>query len=336
EGATEFDRLKVEQEALTLLQSQRRGDKLDSASSQRLNRLLLEAIFPNNLGKVYVRGWRPVMIIYGCAGLLVGAWYWLIFRDRPEIHPRCNAAEQALIVAGRPANAPSTHGKAGAIPWGRLLKSRSLWLDSMAQIGTNIGWAFLATRLPTYLSEVHHVDMIMRSWLTAIPTIGGIIGMWWGGTLTDWLTSRVGLRWGRSLPLAITRFLSAGCYVGALFASDPLTATALFVGVSFFCDLGIPAIWAFKQDVGGRYTGSILGWGNMWGNLAAAVSNPLYDAALKAKFTVIASTIPLAGQNWDAMFVMCASAMVIAGIAGLGIDASIPIAPPDEEEAQPA
>jgi hypothetical protein len=32
------------------------------------------------------------------------------------------------------------------------------------------------------------------------------------------------------------------------------------------------------------------------------------------------------------MFVMCASAMVIAGIAGLGIDASIPIAPPDEEE----
>jgi hypothetical protein len=29
---------------------------------------------------------------------------------------------------------------------------------------------------------------------------------------------------------------------------------------------------------------------------------------------------------------MCASAMILSGFAGLGIDASIPIAPPDEEE----
>jgi MFS family permease len=213
------------------------------------------------------------------------------------------------------------------------LRSRSLWLDSIAQIGTNIGWVFLATSLPRYLAEQHHVEMITRSWMTAIPTLGGILGMWWGGALTDWMTSRLGLRWGRGLPIAITRFLAGGCYVVALFVTDPWVATGLFVGVALFCDLGIPAMWAFKQDVGGRYTGCVLGWGNMWGNLAAAISSPLYDLVLGSKTILLGGpNISETGTNWEAMFVMCASAMILSGFAGLGIDASIPIAPPDEDE----
>ena len=42
--------------------------------------------------------------------------------------------------------------------------------------------------------------------------------------------------------------------------------------MAFLVDLGIPSIWAFAQDVGGRHVGAALGWGNMWGNLGAAAS----------------------------------------------------------------
>jgi MFS family permease len=76
--------------------------------------------------------------------------------------------------------------------------------------------------------------------------------------------------------------------------------------------------------VGGRYVGSILGWGNMWGNLGAGISPPLiYNYFLGENPTV---------SDWNAMFLICALAFVMAGLCGLGIDASRPIAPSDEDD----
>ena len=84
-------------------------------------------------------------------------------------------------------------------------------------------------------------------------------------------------------------------------------------------DLGTASGWAYCQDVGGRYVGSVLGWGNMWGNLGATVSPIL----LAWVFT---------SYGFDVMFYVCAGAFCFAGLCGLGIDATIPIAPPDEDE----
>jgi len=96
---------------------------------------LLEACFPDELGDVYVAGWRTVMIAYGLAGLFVAGLLWFVLRNRPEEHPRCNQAEQAMIASGRPTGAPGPHGKPGRIPWSRLLHSRSLWLSCFGQVG---------------------------------------------------------------------------------------------------------------------------------------------------------------------------------------------------------
>jgi len=85
---------------------------------------------------------------------------------------------------------------------------------------------------------------------------------------------------------------------------------------------GSGAVWAFKQDVGGRYVGSILGWGNMWGNLGAAIAAPM--------LIKIAGEIP--HRRWDYVFMTCAAAFFISGVAAMGVNATIPIAPPDEDE----
>lgn len=318
-----FDALNIPREGLDYLVRLNAGEPLLSLQTQRLNRLLLETSFPAQIGKIYVSGWRPVMLIYGLAGLLVAAAFWIVFRNRPSDHPWCNAAERQLIESGRPAGAPSPHGKAGAVPWMRLISSFSLWMDSLAQVGTNIGWFFLVSFLGRYLYEVYQVEIITRAWMLTIPAVGGVLGMLVGGPLTDRATAALGLRWGRSLPIAITRFGAAGAYLASLWANDPWVATFLYAAVWFFCDLGIASMWAFKQDVGGRYVGSILGWGNMWGNLAAAIAAPLYVAVLTKTPTV---------QDWNNMFLMCAGAFVVSGFASLGINATIPIAPPDEEE----
>jgi ACS family glucarate transporter-like MFS transporter len=265
------------------------------------------------------QGWRPVMFLYGAAGVVVAVAFWLFCRDRPQHHPGCNELEIALIEAGRPAGALSPHGRVGGPPWRSLLSSRGLWLSSTAQFWTNFGWVFLLTWLPRYLAEVHDVPVVKRGWLATLPLIVGMVGMFFGGWLTDRLTQSIGLRWGRVLPMGLSRFVAMGAYLACLGLKSPWSVTLAFAMVAFATDFGTPAAWAYLQDAGGRHVGSILGWGNMWGNIGAALS-PL----------VLNRAIELFG--WSSVFLVCAGAFFLAGIAAMSIDATIPIAPTEEAQ----
>lgn len=327
-----FDALKLDRTALGYIKRVNNGERLSQNEQQRFNRLLLEAVFQESLGKVYTAGWRPVMYVYGSAGLLVAALVWFFFRSRPEAHPWSNVAECALIERGRPADAPGPHGKPGRAPLGPLVKSGSMWCVCLMAVGTNVGWLFIYAWLPRYLLEVHDVPILKRGLMSSIPPAVGFLGMLAGGRFTDLMALRFGLKWGRRFPMMITRFTAALGYVLViLFASAPsgsvLSSPWAFIAgfslVAFSTDMGTGAIWAFKQDVGGRYVGSVLGWGNMWGNLGAACSPMIYDYFLGEHPTL---------ANWNNMFWVCIGAFVLSGVFALGVDASKPIAPPDEEE----
>ena len=303
-----------EREAIKTLERQQSGETLTEAETVRLNRLLLEAAFRNEIGKLYTRGWRPVLIVYGLAGVIVAGLFWFSFRDRPHDHPLCNSAETELIEAGRVPQDSITASLRQPFPWLAILRSRTLWADSVVQLSTNIGWIFLVTLLPRYLIEVHRVSIIPRAWMSSIPALLGIAGMLLGGRLTDWMVSRFGLRWGRMLPICLTKFGAAGAFLACLWLDAPWPATVALSLAYFFTDLGVAGIWAIKQDIGGKYIGSILGWGNMWGNLGAAIAPPLlYNKLLGENPTV---------TEWNHVFLLCAGSFVLSGIAALWIDAS--------------
>jgi MFS transporter, ACS family, glucarate transporter len=312
----------IEREALNLLAKRASGVSLSEEQAIRLNRLVLEAVFPTEIGKLYVRGWRPVVIVYGLTGIVVAALFWLFFRSTPAEHPWCNAAERALIDVGKDP-AAVTHA-AEALPLVTMLRSGSLWLSSISQFTTNFAWLFLVTFLARYLVEVHQVPILERSWMAAVPPMAGIAGMFVGGQLTDWLTRRIGLRWGRALPMGITRFLAAAAYLACLWLDSPWAATIAFACVFFSVDLGVSAVWAFAQDVGGKHVGSILGWGNMWGNIGAAIAPQVYNYVLGERPTIV---------QWNTMFVVCAGMFVLSGISALGINATVPIEAAREESA---
>jgi nitrate/nitrite transporter NarK len=317
--AEDFRHVLLPREAKRLLARPR--EELSDLQVQRLNRLLLEAAYPESIRKVYVHGWRRVMWVYGCAGLAVAGLFWFVARDRPSEHARCNAAERALVGTVGPVGADTARTTpAGAksrdpFPWKWILLSRSLWLSSISQFGTNFGWLFLISWLPRYLSEVHRVPVELRGELASVPLFVGWFGMLGGGWLTDWLTRRVGLRWGRRLPMALTRFVAMAAFLVCLLPVSHWTATAALAVVALATDLGTASVWAFKQDVGGRHVGSILGWGNMWGNLGAALS------------PVVLNWIIGQQQNWDAAFVACAAAFLLSGVAAMGVDATVPVVP---------
>ncbi|HUG68722.1 MAG TPA: MFS transporter [Pirellulaceae bacterium] len=311
----ELQGISLEKEATRLLH--RPASELTPQQSQRLNRLVLEGLHRKSIKKLYVAGWRPMMFLYGSLGLFVAGLVWWTSRDVPAQHPWCNEEEVALIQGARPVGG-GEHKKLGGVPIGPLLRSYSMWLCCALQFFTNVGWVFLLTWAPRYFQSVHHVSVEQLALMVSIPSLFGWAGTITGGGATDYLVHRIGPRWGRGLPMSVSRFAAMGAYLACLASPSPWFAVAMFSIVAFATDFGTPSVWAYVQDAGGRHVGSILGWGNMWGNIGATVAPSLL-------IWIVGET-----QRWDLAFLICAMAFLLAGVAAAGINATIPIVRDDE------
>ncbi len=288
------------------------------------DRRLWERAFPTGIKKYEARGWRWTLILFGLSGLTIAILFLIVFRDLPSEHPGCNVAEQHLIADGAP---PVMKSAPAPFQLHAFVFDISLWGNSLMQFMTNVGWIFLVTWLPTYLEKVHKVPVLERSVMASVPISLGMIGMLLGGPWTDRWTARSGKVWGRRGPVVVSRFLAMGGFLFALAAlwgwcGPRETSTAAWVTVigmglvAIATDLGVPATWAYAQDVAGRQTAAVLGWANMWGNLGAAIA-PIGTGMLLSKE-------PTLGE-WQSLLWMCFAAFFVSGLGGLLMDASRPL-----------
>jgi ACS family glucarate transporter-like MFS transporter len=305
--------------------------KIDAASrtdeqSRRLNRLLLERAYPETFTQLHVKGWRPTLLIFGFAGIVVGMIFWAFVRDWPWEHPGVNQAEIDLIRGDGPA-APTTAVHSPPVPWGLLATSPNVLYSSIMQFGVNVGWTFIITLMPEYLAQQFNVPIEERGLMTSMPLIGGCAGMLLGGWLTDRLTRQFGLRWGRGIFLGPLKLIGAALIFACPFLPTAWAVTGALTLFAFMTDMGIPATWGFAQDTGGKHVGSVLGWGNMWGNFGAGLA-PLLAIQIRQTY----------GSGWDAVFFVNAGAFVLAAAFGSLIDCRVPLEPPVEtdEADQPA
>jgi ACS family glucarate transporter-like MFS transporter len=264
---------------------------------------------------VLFAGWRPVFWYYGLLGVGWAVVFWGSFRNRPGLHPACNAAEVRLIEGGLPAQATSPHTSARDFPWKAACRSLGMWMQCLTQFTTNVAWVFLVTWMPTYFLEAYGLDEEETGLLTGIPLLAGMAGCLLGGLATDRLTRRWGLKWGRSLLGMVTKFVAAVGLVGAVLADDPYLATAGLALASFAVDTGLGATWAYFQDAGGPYVGTLLGWANMFGNLGAVVSPHLLSWLADS-------------YSWSTSLAVCAGIYIASGLCWFGVDARVPIVSP--------
>jgi MFS family permease len=246
------------------------------------------------------QNWRGVLVIYGVCGLAVAGLFYLVVRDHPP-----GAAPSPTSPA---ASSAPTFTRSLAL----LCRSRNMWFFGSLQFGVNLGWAFLVTLFPIYLKEVFDLPPKQIGLMQTVVLGIGCIGMISGGVVTDMLRRRLGPRLGRSVPIAVAL---GGCAV-ALFFVPILPSVWLVVIVlgmmAFLVDMHNPSIWSFAQDVGGKNVGAALGFGNMWGNLGAALSPVLLMAVKNA-------------AGWDVVFLVGGTAFAIAACCGLLLDATKPV-----------
>lgn len=264
---------------------------------------------------LHLGSWRPVLWIYGSIGLLLAAATWVIFRGEPESHPWTNEAERALIRADGPPPAPARTD----FPWRALLTHRGLWMLSVSSLGHNLGWAFLVTWLPRYLTDVRGVDELTAGRYVTIALTCGLAGMLFGGWWCDALTRWFGPRWGRRLPFIIGTTIAAGAYLVTPFVGSAEAVVVAAAVVAFAGDSMIPAVWSLAQDIGGDYVASTVAWFNMWGNFGASAVSKLIPVVLAASFHV---------HDWREIFWICAGGFVLCGVCVMFVDGTRRIQPP--------
>ncbi len=293
-------------------------DKRTDVEFERLNRLLIEKAYPDTIQQLHVKGWRPTLFIFGAAGVIVGMIFWGMVRDWPSEHPGCNEEEVALIQGNAgPRTAPSSPPP---VPWGLMLLSPNVAFSSLMQFGVNVGWTFIITLMPEYLSQQFHVPVEERGLMATMPLVGGCTGMLLGGWLTDRLTHTWGLRWGRGIFLGPSKLVGAMALFACPFLNDPWLVTWMLTFFAFSTDMGIPSTWAFAQDTGGKHVGSLLGWGNMWGNFGAGLA-PLLSMIIMQQWK----------SGWNVVFFVNAAAFVFAATFGSLIDCRVPLEPEPED-----
>jgi len=208
--------------------------------------------------------WHWAFFIFGLPGFIWAVCFYRWFRDNPHEHPSVNAGERALL-----GDAPKSAVGHGNVPWGKLLRSRSVALLWVQYFCLSFPWYFYITWLPTYLRDYRHLSGEQVASYGIVPLFCGGIGCFTSGILAVRIAQWTGnVRLSRRL-VACTGFLGA-CIMLTLSINlaDARWAMAAMGMASFFNDLVMPPAWGSCMDIGGKFAGTVSGSMNMMGNLA--------------------------------------------------------------------
>jgi len=303
---------------------------------------ILTPVFVVTFTSASTSGWRITLVLYGLFGFVVAVILWAVARtnenaassivqvklilnsDEPPGSSRRSdllsrgvrlaSSREETEVASSGASPEARRLPVVKLRTGDLVRSTNLWACSLVLFCTNLGWAFLLTKLPVYLTEVYQVPLAERGLPAALPAWLSCLGMLGGGVLTDAMLKRFGVRRSRSWPIAAMMALGAVAFLIAptmpSYWGFVIVLSVMAVGV----DLANPSIWSFAQDVGGSNAATVLGWCNMWGNLGAACSPVVWGLAKQH-------------LGWDAAFFGAAAAFAVAAMAALAMNAAVPVRP---------
>ena len=260
--------------------------------------------------------WRRAFEIFGGVGIIWAILFYRWYRDNPKDNPHMNAAELALLRGSE----ELAHGHAN-VPWGKILRSPTVWLLCAQYFCLSYGWYFYITWLPTYLKESRHLEISMGAMLAGLPLFLGGLGSLVCGMVSGPIARRTGsVAFTRKLMACVGFTAASGLLILSVHLSNPVAAMVAMGFASFANDLVMPGSWGACMDVGGKYAGTVSATMNMLGNAGGGAS-PI----------AIAYILRWTHNNWDITFYVSAAVYFMGSFFWLFMDPVTPI-----ERAEPA
>ena len=213
-------------------------------------------------------GWRATFWISGLLGVGAALVWYVLVRDRPELHPRVNAAEIAIIHSGRE---PEVR-VAKTTPWLRILSQANVWLLFLSAMTCGYMVYIYMTWFFTYLVEERHLSQMTGSWYNTGPYIAMAVLTPIGGVASDRIARKFSLRLGRRA-IAMGGMLIAGFALIAGARVENIVVSIVFLslgaGAIYFALAGH---WATSIDISPEHAGTVSGFMNFGGNVGGLVS----------------------------------------------------------------
>lgn len=256
-------------------------------------------------------GWQAAFIATGAVGFVWIVAWWLMY-DVPTKHPRVNAAELAHI-ADEPAMAGDAAATdlvadASATGWGSIFRNRAIWGFMAGKLLTDPIWWFFLFWLPSYLSDVYHLDLKKLGLPLILIYLAATIGSVGGGLLSSRLIEK---GWHPTRARQYAMLLFAVCVVpvtaisqmGSMWPVIAILALAVAAHQAWSANIFTVAADQFPKQVLSR----VVGLGTMAGTLGGAMF-PLLVGKVLDKYK-------LAGQlseGYYQLFYMAGAAYLIA------------------------
>ncbi|GMA64890.1 hypothetical protein GCM10025859_53300 [Alicyclobacillus fastidiosus] len=202
---------------------------------------------------IFLYGWQSAFTVTAAIGVILGI-IWIIVYKPKEIETHRGV-------------------RLSTVKWTDLLRNRSVIGMSIGFFSANyVNWIFI-TWLPDYLYKSHHLSILKSGFASGIIFTGGIVGVFLGGWLSDYLVKK-----GFSRTIVRKSFIVAG-----LVLTIPMIATvglhsafwtiAILVWSDFMYSVAASNYWTIMVDISGSDTiGSISSIQNGIGNFAGIVA----------------------------------------------------------------
>lgn len=245
--------------------------------------------------------WHWSFFIYGFLGLIMFLVWHFYAKDIPEEHPKVNKAE-LLIIRDNNLNDENAKIKS-SIPWKKYFAQTQFWAIGIQFFVSMSLLTFFLAWLPVYLLEARGFSLEAMGIASTFPWLALTIVVLASGKISDNLI-RKGIKksYARS-GLAVIGLIIAG--LGLYLAS--IVESSVLIVIFLTCSLGAVGLienmaWVSSTDLGGKNSGVVSGWMNLWGNLGGAAA-PLVAALLVVNF------------DWNVSLLIMASTSIIGIIA---------------------
>jgi ACS family glucarate transporter-like MFS transporter len=252
-------------------------------------------------------GWRASFWFSAAAGLAVGLVWYAIARDTPEEHPLVSKEELACIQATRITGEVRPAETAGS--WGAAIGNRNVVALTLSYFTFGyVAWIFFSWFF-IYMAQVRGLNLKASALVSMIPFIAMTVCCLGGGLVSDWISKRIGLRWGRAGIAAVSFALTAVFLVVGAQVRGPYAASIILAGGAGALYLSQSSFWAVSADIAGARSGVVSGVMNMGCQIGGAVTASL--------------TPYIAGRmGWIAAFVFAAALAAVGGAMWLLVDPS--------------
>ena len=239
-------------------------------------------------------GWQWAFLLTGLLGFFWVAW-WMAGYRRPEEHPGVSQEELAYIRSD-PAESIVP------VPWSAVFPLRQTWAFALGKFLTDPIWWLYLFWVPDFLNKNHKLDLKSMGLPLVVIYLVADIGSIGGGWLSSHLMAR---GWSTNAARKLAMLVCALAVVPMLFAAQAknLWVAVGLVSLAAAAHQGWSAnLFTLTSDMfPRRAVGSVVGIGGMAGSIGGML------IAL-----VVGAILQKTGGNYVPIFVICASAYLVA------------------------